>query len=186
MGRSTSASLMRAPVAQSTRRSRRSRSLGATSMTASTSCGVSPSGGCQCLLAVDLTERRCADESDSSRECLGGRARMVPDAPVSLTARQSYRPCLRSDSCRHAIEGLRLGAYLGGSCVPAAPLPHPVSSRWRGDCPGADGPSAVQAPPVCQGVSRGLHADRRRARVRTQHGAGCVTDAHPDGAAQVV
>ena len=67
MGRSASTSEMRAPVAHRARSSRRSRSQLAAAMTARTSSGDRPSGGCHRLLVADRTECVCRVESDSSR-----------------------------------------------------------------------------------------------------------------------
>jgi hypothetical protein len=68
---------MRAPVARRTRRSNRSRSQLAAAMTARTSSGDKPSGGCQCLLLADRTERGCRLESDSSGALRSANARLA-------------------------------------------------------------------------------------------------------------
>jgi Type II CAAX prenyl endopeptidase Rce1-like len=73
---------MPAPVAHSTRSSRRSRSQLAATMTARTSSGDRPSGGCQCLLGVDRTERAGWLESNDPGplgEELGWRGFALPE-----------------------------------------------------------------------------------------------------------
>lgn len=87
LGRSPRTSLMRAPVAQSVVSSNRSRSQAAAAITAWTSWGDKPSGGCQ-RLPVGLTERRVACEFDSTR-C---------DAPAEgELGREGLRPVTRAE-----------------------------------------------------------------------------------------
>ena len=114
VARKASASLTRAPVVQSTLSSRRSRSVGTASITASTSSGARPSGGCHCLLGSDLTERRFWLESDCNGVPRTARARLRPDAPVSLMAHQSYRPS------RMPLRAFDVAPTLVGACPFAA------------------------------------------------------------------
>jgi hypothetical protein len=91
LGRRASTSEMRAPVAHSTRRSSRSRSVAAAAMMARTSSGESPSGGCQCLVP-DRTERAFVRESDSTRE---------PRTAIARVGILEFRP----DICGHRTQG---------------------------------------------------------------------------------
>src|SRR5439155_10509919 len=85
-----------APVAHSVRSSSWSRSLDAAAMTAWTSAGARPSGGCQRLL-VDLTVCPFGRESNPTRTGAGSMAVFGADDRGSLMAVEPIRSLLSLD-----------------------------------------------------------------------------------------